>query len=78
MATPGQDVFRRYMLFNLASVIDQRVITAVKQCQVDIDNVRENAKRVKHDYTIANQVYVEMTHIYRKLSYKKQGPYRIT
>ena len=46
--------------------------------QVDIDNVRENAKRVTHDYAIGNQVYVEMTSIYGKLEYKKQGPYIIT
>ena len=49
MATPVQAVFGRYMLFNLASVVDWRVVTAVKQRQVDIDNVRENAKRVTHD-----------------------------
>ena len=65
------------MLFTLASVVDWRVSKAVKQHQVDIDNVRENAKRVMHDYTIGNQVYVEITGIYRKLYYKKQGPYRI-
>ena len=66
------------MLFNLASVVDWRVVTAVKQRQVYIDNVRENAKRVTHDYAICDPVYVEMTGIYRKLDYKKQGPYRIT
>ena len=31
-----------------------------------------------HDYAIRNQVYVEITDIYRKLDYRKQGPYRIT
>ena len=66
------------MLFNLASVVDWRVSNSVKQRQVDIDNVRENAKRVMHDYTIGNQVYLGITGIYRKLYYKKQGPYRIT
>ena len=44
MATPGQDVFVRDMLFNLTSVDDWQVVTAVKQRKVDIDNVRENAK----------------------------------
>ena len=66
------------MLFNLASVVDWRVVTAVKQRQVYIDNVRENAKRVTHDYAICNPVYVEMTGIYRKIDYKKQGPYITT
>ena len=44
MATPGQAVFGRDMLFNLASVIDWQFSTTAKQRQVDIDNVRENAK----------------------------------
>ena len=41
MATPDQDIFGRDMLFNLASVVDWRVVTAAKQRQLDIDNVRE-------------------------------------
>ena len=78
MATPVQDVFVRDMLFNLASVIDWQVLTSAKQRQVDIDNVRENARRVMHDYAIGNRVYVEMTGIYRKLGYKLQRPCIIT
>ena len=78
MATPGQAVFFWDMLFNLVSFVDWRVVTAANQHQVEIDNVRENAKQVTHDYTIGDQVYVEMTEIYRKLDYRKQGPYRIT
>ena len=66
------------MLFNLASVVDWRVITAANQRQVDIDNVRENARKVTHDYKIGNQLYVRMSGIYCKLVYKKQGPYIIT
>ena len=58
IATPGQAVFGRYVLFNLASVVDWRVATAVKQRQVDIDNVRENAKTFTHDYAIGDQVYM--------------------
>ena len=30
-----------------------------------------------HDYAIGDRVYVGMTGIYRKLDYKKQGPYRM-
>ena len=55
------------MIFNLILVVDWRVITAGKQRQVDIDNFRENARRVMHDYEIGDLVYVEMTDIYRKL-----------
>ena len=78
MATPGQAVFGRYIQFNLASVVDWRVVTAAKKQQVDNDNVQENAKWVTHDYAIGNKVYVEMTGIYRKLDYNKQEPYRTT
>ena len=49
MATLGQAVFGRYMLFNLMSVVEWRVLTAANQRQVDIDNVRENARQVTHD-----------------------------
>ena len=66
------------MLFNLASVVDRQVETTARKRQVDIDNVRENAKQVTHDYPIEDQVYVKMTGIYRKIDHSKQGPYRIT
>ena len=66
------------MLFNLESAVDWRVVTAENQSQIDIDNVRENANRVTHDYAVGDQVYVEMTGIYRNLDYRTQGPYKIT
>ena len=66
------------MIFNLTSVVYWRVITAGKQRQVDIYNFRENAMQVTHEYAVGDIVYVEMTGIYRKLDYKKQGPYIIT
>ena len=78
MDTPGQDVFGKDILFNLAAVVDWRVVTAAKQRQEDIDNVIENTKWVTHDYTIGNQVYLEITGIYCKPDYRRQGPYRIT
>ena len=78
MAISGQAVSGRNIFFNLASVVDWRVITAAKQRQVEIDNVRENSRQVTHDYAIGDQVYVEMTGIYHKLDYNKQEPYRTT
>ena len=71
MSTSGQYVFGRDILFNFASVVDWRVVTAAKKRQVDIDNVRENAKLVMHDYTVGNRVYVELSGIYRKLDYNE-------
>ena len=54
MVTPGQSVFGRDMLFNLASIIDWRVVTTTRNLQVDIDSVRENARQVTHDYAIGD------------------------
>ena len=45
---------------------------------MDIDNVWENARRVIHDYTVGNLVYVEITVIDLKLDNDKKGQYRIT
>ena len=42
---------------------------------MEIDNVRESARKVAHDYTKDNLVYVEMNGIYLKLDYTKQGLY---
>ena len=77
-AKPGQIVFVRDIISNLASVIDWRVINTEKQRQVDIDNVQEDARKVKHNYAISDLVYVEMPEIYRKLDYSEYRPYRIT
>ena len=71
MEKTGQSVFGRYMLFNLTSVVYWQVVTTATKRQVYIDNVRENARQVKNDYAIRNQVYVEITGIYLKLDYKK-------
>ena len=52
MNTPGQAVFGIDILFNLASVIYWRVANSVKDIQVDIGNVRENSKKITHNYVI--------------------------
>ena len=48
-AMPGQYVFSRDIIFNLASVFDRQFITYNKQGQVEIGAVRENAKQVSYD-----------------------------
>ena len=58
MATPGQSVFVRDIIINLASVIDWQVVAAANKQQVDIGNVQENARRITHDYAIGNRVYI--------------------
>ena len=77
MSKPGQSLFVRDMIFNLASVVDWQVVTAAKQQKLDIDNVQEIARQVTDDYAIGDWVYVKMTGIYRKLDYDKQVLYII-
>ena len=72
MSTPGQAVIGINILFKLASFVDYKFATAAKQCHVDIDNARENAKRDIHSYSIGDPGYVEMTGIYHKLHYGKE------
>ena len=74
-AKPSQSLFGREMIFNLASDVDWWVITVAKQRQVKIDNAQENDRQVTHAYAICNQDYAEMTGIYCKLDYIKQGLY---
>ena len=54
MATPGQAVFAKDLVFNLVVVVEWWVATTVRKDQVDIDNVRENDKWVTHDYAIGD------------------------
>ena len=55
---PGKSVFVIYVLFNLISIVDWRILTARKFRQVDVYNVQENARQVRHDYTIGDLVIV--------------------
>ena len=71
MAALVQDIFGRYIIFNLMSFVDWLAVNAETKRQVDIDNVWGNARPVTHDYAIGNQVYVEITGIYHKLDYNK-------
>ena len=62
-ATPSQVVFCIDLIFNLVPFIYWRVITAGKQQQLDIYNFQEKSRRVTHDYTIGDLVYVMITGI---------------
>ena len=77
-ATPAQLVFGRDIIFNIASIVDWRNITARKQKQIERDNVRENSRRIDFNYQVGQQVFVKNTDIARKLDNPKYGPYEIT
>ena len=76
-ATPCLSIFGIEIILNLVSFVEWIIITAGTQRQSEVNNVQENARRITHDYTVGDLVYVEITGTYRKLDDKKQGPYRI-
>ena len=77
-ATPAQLVFGRDMIVNLRFAVDWQAISRRKQAQVDKDNLRENSKRIAHDYRPGEQVLVVKDGIFRKLEAPYQGPFAIT
>ena len=73
VSTPGQYVYGRCIIFNLAPYIYCWDITDRKKRQFDIDNVCENAKRSIFDYAVGDLVYVYKIGVYQKLLYKNHG-----
>ena len=55
---------------NWKNIMDRRKASMLK------DNLRENAKRISHDYKINDRVYVTSFDVKRKL-HSKKGPYTI-
>jgi hypothetical protein len=76
--TPGQLVFGRDMLLDIAFEPNYQNTWAKKQKRINYDNARENSKRVAHDYKVGDYAYILRDGNYRKLEGDKQGPYRIT
>jgi transposase InsO family protein len=77
-ATPGQLIFGRDMLLDLKFEPNYKQMWAHKQKRITYDNVRENSKRISHDYKVDEYAYILKDGQYRKLEGDKQGPFRIT
>ena len=76
-ASPGQLTFGRDMIINATYVANWRHIRDRKRASMIKDNLRENAKRISHDYEENDMVYVTSFDVKRKLQVK-EGPFRIT
>ena len=76
--TPGQLVFGRDMLLDIKFHPDYKKVWADKQSRINLDNARENSKRVPHDYQVGDYAYIVKDGVYRKLEGDKEGPYRVT
>jgi hypothetical protein len=49
-----------------------------KQNLIDINNRKENSKRIEHEYRVGEKVLLEKPGLISKLSAPRTGPYRIT
>ena len=77
-ATPAQLVYNRDMILNIAHMANWKSLADKRQQQINKDNMRENSKRVHHDYAVEDKVYIIRDGIYRKLEAPHLGPYPIT
>ena len=77
-ASPAQLVFNRDMVMHMAHIANWNEISRKKQEQVDKDNTRENAKRIRHDYLPGQRIMIVRDGLYRKLEGPHLGPYSIT
>ena len=76
-ATPGQLVFGRDMLLDISYTHDYQATWQRKQRQIINDNIRENSKRIKHDYKVGDRAYIIKDGNYRKLTGPHEGPFNI-
>ena len=77
-ATPGQLVFGRDMVFNIAHEANWKDIQDRKEKLIKYNNECENAKRVKHNYQVGDKVLMQRTDSTRKLERPYDGPYEVT
>ena len=76
-ATPGQLVYGRDMLFDLAFKANWKEIKERKRSRIEDSNQRENAKRIRHTYKVGDLVSKDRNQIQPKLHRPRDGPYII-
>jgi hypothetical protein len=69
-STPGQLVFGRDMIFNIQHIANWEFIKQRKQKIINLNNKKENAKRVQHVYQIGDKVL-----LHRGTENKYESPY---
>jgi hypothetical protein len=77
-ATPGQLVFGQDMLLHIQLKTDWARIRQRKQDIINVNNRKENLKRIEHEYRVGEKVLLEKPGLISKLSAPRTGPYRIT
>jgi transposase InsO family protein len=77
-ATPGQLVFGRDMLLNIAFKANWEHIRHNKQISINASNLKENKSRIPHVYKVGDQITVTRPGLLPKLSSPTEGPHTIT
>jgi hypothetical protein len=75
-ATPGQLVFGRDMIFNIKHIANWQAIKEQKIRRIKQNNMRENSKRIRHEYQAGDLVLLQK-HQPNKLEQPYEGPYKI-
>ena len=65
-ASPGAAIFGRDMLFDIPYIADWKKIGDYRQRQADLNNLRENKKRIDYDYKVGDKILVRKDGILRK------------
>jgi transposase InsO family protein len=76
-STPGQLVFGRDMIFNIQHIANWEYIKQRKQKIINLNNQRENSKRVQHVYKVGDKVLLNRG-TENKYESPYQGPFEIT
>ena len=74
-ATPMQLVFGRDAILNTTFQANQQYIKDRKQKLIQLNNQKENAKRIPHDYKVNDKVLLHLGDIKGKFKPKYDGPY---
>jgi hypothetical protein len=75
-ATSGQLAFGRDMVLPTSFIAQWQTLCNRRQNQPNRDNLRENRKRIPHQYSIGDLVLVKQ-HNTGKLAKPTRGPYRV-
>jgi len=76
--TPMQLVFGRDAMLNIKFQADWQLIRQLKQAKIHQNNLRENKKRIPHQYKIGDKVLYQVQTKAKYASNPYKGPYEIT
>jgi hypothetical protein len=75
-STPGQLVFGRDMIWDMAHVADWQHVKQREQTLIDKNNKRENAKRIDYDHAVGNSI-LKIKAGALKMEQPREGPFNI-